>query len=174
MDDVTVIDNFLDTESFSKIKELMMSYNFPWYWNSDVAYSSEERKIDNPRLCSEIYNFQLVHLFYYKKKARSEYYSNILPLITKLDCKSIARVKANLNPVKEGELIEHGYHSDNDYTPYTAIYYINTNNGYTIFDDGTKIESVENRMMIFKTPLVHTGTTCSDQKRRVVINFNYY
>ena len=30
------------------------------------------------------------------------------------------------------------------------------------------------RMVIFPANIKHTGTTCSDEKRRVVINFNFY
>ncbi len=56
----------------------------------------------------------------------------------------------------------------------TSIFYVNTNNGYTKFEDGTIVESVANRMVIFPANIKHTGTTCSDEKRRVVINFNYY
>ena len=175
-DEVIVIDNFLDTGSFSEIQELMMGNEFPWYWNDTVTYKPNdiENYCDNPRLCDEIYNSQLTHIFYSKKREQSKYYPKLLPILTKLNCKGSVRVKANLNPVTVGERIEHAYHSGNSYTPYTAIYYLNTNNGYTIFEDGTIVESVENRMMVFKTPFVHSGTTCSDQKRRVVINFNYF
>ena len=48
-----------------------------------------------------------------------------------------------------------------------------TNNGYTKFKNGTKIKSVENRMTIFPSHLEHQGYTCSNQLKRVVINFNY-
>ena len=51
---------------------------------------------------------------------------------------------------------------------------MNTNNGYTKFEDGTKIESVANRMVSFPTNTQHKGTSCTDQKTRVVINFNYF
>ena len=56
----------------------------------------------------------------------------------------------------------------------TAIYYVNTNNGYTEFEDGSRVESIENRLVTFPSYMKHTGTTCTDQKRRIVINFNYY
>ena len=56
----------------------------------------------------------------------------------------------------------------------TSIFYVNTNNGYTEFEDGTKIESVANRMVTFPTNLKHRGTSCTDEKIRVVINFNYF
>ena len=51
---------------------------------------------------------------------------------------------------------------------------MNTNNGYTIFEDGTKVESVANRMITFPANLKHTGTSCTDQQVRIVINFDYF
>ena len=56
----------------------------------------------------------------------------------------------------------------------TSIFYVNTNNGYTLFEDGTKVESVANRMLTFPTNMKHTGTSCTDSQTRIVINFNYY
>ena len=55
----------------------------------------------------------------------------------------------------------------------TAVYYINTNNGWTEFENGDKVESVANRIVIFDSNTMHTGTTCTDEKVRVLINFNY-
>ena len=43
----------------------------------------------------------------------------------------------------------------------------------TIFEDGKKVESVANRMLTFPANMKHTGTSCTDEKTRVVINFNY-
>ena len=58
--------------------------------------------------------------------------------------------------------------------PYiTSILYLNTNNGYTEFEDGTKVESVANRFISFPIETKHRGTSCTDKKIRVVINFNY-
>ena len=56
----------------------------------------------------------------------------------------------------------------------TSIFYVNTNNGYTKFEDGTKVESVANRMVTFSTNMKHLGTSCTNEKRRIVINFNYF
>jgi hypothetical protein len=55
----------------------------------------------------------------------------------------------------------------------TGIFYVNTNNGKTIFDTGEEINSEENKYVEFDSTKLHTGTTCTDQKRRLVINFNY-
>ena len=50
---------------------------------------------------------------------------------------------------------------------------MNTNDGYTKFEDGTKVESVANRMVTFPNSMKHTGTTTSNSEYRLVINFNY-
>ena len=50
---------------------------------------------------------------------------------------------------------------------------MNTNNGYTRFEDGTKVESVANRMVTFPNQMMHTGTTTTDSEYRLVINLNY-
>ena len=55
-----------------------------------------------------------------------------------------------------------------------SIFYVNTNDGFTVFEDGTKVESVANRMLTFPTNMKHSGTACTDQKYRIIINFNYY
>ena len=73
------------------------------------------------------------------------------------------------------KIIRHGFHVDFSYVgSKTAIYYVNSNNGYTEFEDGTKIESIKNRIVIFPSNLKHTGTTCTDRKIRTIVNFNYF
>ena len=56
----------------------------------------------------------------------------------------------------------------------TAILYINTNNGITIFETGEEIKSEENKIVMFPSNLKHTGTTHTDEKVRVVLNINYF
>jgi len=51
---------------------------------------------------------------------------------------------------------------------------LNTCNGWTKFKKGGKVDCVANRVVIFNSNLEHAGITCTDQKRKVVINFNYY
>ena len=41
------------------------------------------------------------------------------------------------------------------------------------FKEGDKVESVANRVVIFDPTLEHRSVTCTDEKRRIVINFNY-
>ena len=55
----------------------------------------------------------------------------------------------------------------------TSIFYINTNNGYTEFEDGTVINSVANRLVSFPLNTKHRMATQTDTQRRIVVNFNY-
>ena len=56
----------------------------------------------------------------------------------------------------------------------TSIFYVNTCNGYTHFEDGTKVDSVANRLITFPTQTKHGGACCTDTVARIVINFNYH
>ena len=172
---IQVIDNFLDKESFNKIHEAMFSSFFPWYYHDYVDYDSKQEK-NNPK------KFQFVHIFYESYKGNlnaSDGFRLLQPVIQKLDVVTLIRIKSNLL-TNQNEIIQNEFHRDythlKDYeNAKTAILYMNTNNGKTIFEeDGTEIDSVANRMVIFHPNMKHTGTTCTDQKARVVINFNYY
>ena len=55
----------------------------------------------------------------------------------------------------------------------TSVFYINTTNGWTQFKNGDKVKSVSNRIVTFDSNLIHQGVTTTDEKRKVVINFNY-
>ena len=44
---------------------------------------------------------------------------------------------------------------------------------YVEFKDGGKVKSVANRMIVFPCALKHRGVSCTNQMKRVVINFNY-
>ena len=85
--------------------------------------------------------------------------------------KKLRRIKGNLNT----RTVFHrktGWHYDYaDMT--TAILYLNTNNGWTEIEGYGKINSVANRVVIFDSNLKHTGVTTTDEKIRVMLNFNY-
>ena len=55
----------------------------------------------------------------------------------------------------------------------TAIFYLNTNNGYTLFEDSKKVDCVENRIAIFDSNKRHTGVTTTDTQSKVVLNINW-
>jgi hypothetical protein len=94
------------------------------------------------------------------------------PLIKKISPSYIYRVKVNLG-TRTSTPIVGGFHSDTDFNNTTAIFYLNNNNGYTIFEDGSKIDSVENRLVVFDSNIQHSGVSQTDSNIRCVINLNY-
>ena len=87
--------------------------------------------------------------------------------------KALIRIKGNCYP-KTHEMYEHGMHTDYEWSHKSAIFSINTCDGYTKFEDGTKIDSVANRMLIFDGSNLHTSSTTTNQLSRMNINFSYF
>lgn len=163
-----IIDNFLAKEDFLKIQQLMLSKEFSWYFQHGV------NKLDSD---IDINDYQFTHVFYMDNVVRSHMLDMLQPLISKLKIGAIIKIKANLL-TRTPRIIEHGFHTDyHHHTKLkdgkTAVFYLNTNNGYTLFENNKKVMSVANRMALFNLNTPHSGTTSSDSKRRVVLNFNY-
>jgi len=159
--------NFLEEKDIEDIRAVFESDQFPWF------YSHVVNKDDlNPKATQ---NFQFTHSFYGENRVRSNFFDLLTPIFLKINPLSLLRVKANLLP-RTTRVIEHGMHTDIVHPNTkitTGIFYINTNNGYTKFKNGKKIQSVKNQYVEFDSLLNHTGTTCTDQDRRMVINLNY-
>jgi len=153
--------NFLPKDIFKKLKNTMMGEYFPWYFNDYVSNFQKEN------------NFQFTFRFINDGDyvCWGEWKNIIIPVLQKINHKKINRVKANLI-VRTNKIIEHGFHTDQD-NGTTGILYLDNSNGYTKFENGKKIKSEENKYVEFDSTLKHTGSTCTDEQRRVVINFNY-
>ena len=155
------VNNFLNSEDFLKIKNTLLHDTFfPWFLQNGIARNNDG-------------DIQFTHLFYNDEKP-SIYFEVLRPILNKLKIKKLLRIKANLVP-KSNKLIQHDYHVDYPgLTCTTAIFYINSNDGYTIFKKNKKIiKSEENKFVYFKSSLEHAGTTCTDKKIRSLINLNY-
>ena len=162
-----VIDNFIPQDQFQYIQNVMLGPNLTWNYNDGIVGSD-----DPPG------SFQFTHTFYAAhgvtpdpdKMIKSPWLSILDPVVRQLGG-SGWRIKANMGP-KTTEIRRNKFHIDFPNIE-TAVYFINTNNGWTEFQNGDKVESVANRIVIFDSNTMHTGTTCTDQKVRVLINFNY-
>jgi len=161
---INVTDDFLPQHVFSRIQQELLSGGFPWYVRDHKIEGGPE----------SLLNFQFVHSLYKGYQPSSIHISIIKPIIDRIEPTAILRIKANLTTVTQN-IFEYGLHVDGpNFTGYTGIYYINSNNGYTLFENGQKIESVANRFVSFDATMKHTGTSSTDTKFRCVLNFNYY
>lgn len=155
-----VIDNFLSETEFFKLKEFICSDHFPWYYNDCKVYPGDGQ-------------YQFTHVFYVDNLVNSSHYEILTPILNKLDIKSLIRAKANLT-TKTSHITEYLMHCDEDFECKTSIFYVNTNNGYTKFDNEKIVNSVENRLVKFNTLTKHCGTTCTNSNTRIVLNFTYF
>ena len=163
--DVIVQDNFLSIDYLQLLNQITIQYDFFWCWNSVLP---QEDFVSN-----EKYNRQLVHWFHPKKESFKDYFEIFKLVSDHLGAKEVIRMKLNCNYPTD-KIIEHGFHIDTMEDSKTSIFYLNTNDGYTKFEDsGEIIKSVENRMITFNSSKRHTGSTCTDQYHRLVLNINW-
>ena len=161
-----VIDNFLDEEYFDSLvslftdKEKTGSGVMPWFFQSDVAGLVEDKI------------FFLYHMFYENHVPASDLYEKLIPLLEKLGVKALMRIKANLYP-NTHIIHEHPMHTDYPYSHSGALLSLNTCDGYTKIKDGTKINSVANRVLLFDPSEEHCSTTTTNVLARFNININY-
>ena len=173
MNDIEIRDNVLSSYSFNKFQKTILNPGFSWFCGNIIDPNKGEM------LCDDLDNYQLGHSFFNNSPndcfpTKSSDAEILNPIISKMRVVAWKRIKANLNP-KTSSIIKHGFHVDyNDKHMKTSIFYVNSNDGYTEFEDGTIIESIANRLVTFPSNLRHTGTTCTNKSYRVVINFNYF
>tara|TARA_R110000744_G_scaffold278059_1_gene390341 strand:- start:287 stop:766 length:480 start_codon:yes stop_codon:yes gene_type:complete len=151
--------NFIDKKICKQINNTMLGVNFPWFYKKNQTGKDSSF---------------LFHCFFAENKINSTLYYLIEPLVKKLNPSKLVNIRANLclkRPMKSN------WHSDFDNlksTPKskTAIYYVNTNNGYTIFKN-KKIKSEQNKMIVFNGDTKHKVKYQTDKDTRIVINFLY-
>ena len=176
LEKLVVIDNAIEKEEFDKIKNIILSNEFDWHLIKDFVDNQEDAEV----LCNKFNNYKFVHMMFSSKNFYNEENNYIWSSIFEiLVVKALVRIKVNLTMNTE-QIVKHGWHCDNnpvDFFPQlrSAIYYLNTCDGYTEFkQNNQKIYSKENRLIVFPNHFVHTGTTTTNELARYVVNFNFY
>jgi hypothetical protein len=159
-----IIDNFLKKKDFLKIKNTILSVDFPWYYEPIINDLHEKNKKD--------LTCYFTHLVF-DNKINSDFFEILEKLLlSKLKYQSLIRVKCNLHP-RTDKLEKHEFHVDYPYPHKGAIYYINTNDGKTLLQNNIEIESIENRLLLFDSAIEHASTSATNVKARINININY-
>ena len=161
-----IIDNFLDKDIHQEIKKTMFSFDFPWYYSGQTNYS---RQIEGS---NDKTDFMFNHVFYRNNQILSQYFPTlVMPIIGNIKYNYLKRIKANLYTKKDKHIF-HGFHVDSFEPHKVALYSVNTNNGFTEFEDGEKFFSIENRLIIFDGKKKHRSVSQTDENLRVNININ--
>ena len=156
-----IIDNYLSTKDHLILQEVCESNNFPWYFQKRSVNLKDKNKFD----------FHFGHNFYLNDNVSSDSIKLLNPIIEKLKVNSLIRVKANLT-MKSDKPLNTTPHIDQTFDCKVALYYLNTTNGPTTIGD-KKVDSVENRIVLFNSSVKHFFSTCTDHSNRITINFNY-
>ena len=157
-----VKDNFLNDNDLIQLDKLINNPRFAWY------LQKEQVKGEND-------GYWLSHLIYFLDEPRSELYDPVINIFkNKLEYVSLCRIIANLLLKQENPIISdfHIDYEQNNKKITTAIFYLNTNNGYTEFKGGNKIDCVKNRLIMFPANTPHRAIGQTDVIERIVLNFN--
>ena len=161
--EVLEVTNFLDEDKSQFILDYMTSLKFPW------LYSNCSTKIgDGNSMFSNVL---------YSNNQENKYYSAVCKdLIKHISPSEIVRIKANLTTNVDTYRNVFDYHTDfeNIKNGMTSIYYVNTNNGGTAFENGKFVKSEQNKIVTFPMNLKHRTVPHTDNNyERIVININY-
>ena len=155
-----IYDNFLDKESFGKIHQFVFGSEFPWFHFPTMSHKdSKDGTWFGHILVTPVSVSKSVEKFdslFKKMKVKKL-----------LNAKVACMVYPNTSDYHTDKWSENMDHK-------TAIFYLNTNNGYTEFETGEKINSVENRLLVFNSNKTHRGINQTNLDRRIFLNINYY
>lgn len=162
MSNIQVVDNYLPKDYFEGLQK--MFFDLPWMFKNFSVTKGDGYP-------------QFVHHFYEDHIPLSDYWKYVVPLVEQINPNALIRMKANATP-REDLIKEKMLHVDqlkeNSNLDYRVmILYINSNDGYTFFENGDRIESVANRAIFFPNDIEHAGTNCTNQPIRWVLNVNY-
>ena len=165
------IDNFLPQDIFDDMQSLLLNGDekqiMPWFYRFAIAdYDDTEGFVFG----NDIFNRGDI-------PDMSLYQEIGMPIISRLPMCHLVRMKVNCHPrqtLRDSENYPKcRFHTDmiEDHT--VGILIINNCNGYTEFEDGTILESIENSMVIFDGDIKHRSVGQTDENIRVNININY-
>ena len=162
---VQTIENFLDKNFFKELQKVIIESDFSWFKRKSMVTNTENNL------------GYFCHSFFHNNSINSKYFFIVKPILKILNCVVIINIRANLL-LKRSEF-KSNYHIDrwgfNKPKHKTAIFYVNTNNGHTLFkNNNKKIKCVENKLIIFDSKLSHKAVLQTDKDKRIVINFNYF
>jgi len=164
---IKIIDNYLSEKLMSDLEKFLLSNDFPYYYIENIVLGSLGSKKSD--------SFMFVHHLIENEKESSTVGNSITNMImSNVPHKNILRSKINFY-LNTNYLQLHDFHLDNSDNKdiKIAIFYINTNNGFTEFEDNSIVKSVRNRLVLFPGNLKHRSTNTTDKKNRINININY-
>ena len=177
-----VIDNFLSVSYHKELRDYMNSPYFEWHYNSNITNEDKE---------SSLNEFGFFSMFYDENGLREStisrfWYPGLLQTLDAVNGSKILRSRGDMTMYDPTNKV-HDIHTDFDYPHISVVYYVNDSDGDTIFYDGSKVmgkipENVKetnrvtpkaNSLVMFDGSTLHTSTSPTKHKNRIIINSNF-
>lgn len=189
MNDIIVIDNFLERTYHAHLLNELTSSVFPWYYQSNISHDTDPKRNNN-----DLGNFGFAYWIKKDDWTDTNITKFLIPFCYKVaervSATSILRVRLDMTMFNP---LNHIHQAHVDYTiPHiSSVYYVNDSDGDTVIYnekyEGKKLELEEmenftikesispkaNRLLLFDGKHYHTGHSPSKHKNRILINSNY-
>ena len=170
--DLKIIDNFLTDNDFNLLVSNTIGRN-----DGQQVQFRVVSNVENFGAIEENWSWYMINMVYLMDAPQNEIcgkiYQMFVPKFKELaNFRTMIRIKINAYPYTN-VVKEHKKHIDFNYEHIGAVFSLNTCDGYTKFSDGTKVESIANRIVFFDASKYHQSTTTSNAKLRYNINFNF-
>ena len=169
-----VVDDFLPKDQFKELQNNIV-------WNDQLTWNlcSRVSSIETPEEESQKDNWLAGHSVFQRGIPVSPLYEPLCEMLLKKisppgtwKLKGLLRMKINFYGHTE-KLFQHKMHYDYPFDHVGALLSLNTCDGGTVLEDGTKYDSVANRMLFFNPAQLHASTTTTNKKGRFNILVNY-
>ena len=184
-----IIDNYLTQSYYKAIQDLLIGSDFPWFYNRNISSNIET-------IGAKSFNeYGFSHHFYKDGYFRDTPYATFIkPMLLNLqdtvNCDCILRSRGDMVMWSYEDFI-HTPHVDFDFPNVATILYINDTDGDTILynqeypgegksipkNSGLEIKKrvspKANRLVIFNGAMLHTGSSPTKHKNRILINSNF-
>ena len=173
MSKIEIIDNFLNKDDFEELKVFLMSPRSQWRFVDFIAHK-DRRGQDKDGYFVHSFTDRDPTSFEERFLASPDFekVSRLMDCIKKkVNYRQILRVRSSLYPRRHKQKPD-SYHVDYNFNHKVCIFYVNTNNGFTLFENGEKVNSVANRLVIFDGLEKHCSVVQTDTAARYIININ--
>ena len=171
-----VLDKLVSPLEQDNFENLLTSNNFAWFISeNDKTVDEDEYKIRKLKFPNIRESVQLSHTFCYpvdnnKTEINSDKYDDTIKLFNNVMAHfKLNKLEHHNTPHIDVSTIKH----------YVAIYYVNDSDGKTILfnKDNTvkiKVSPKKGRFLVFDGSILHTGSHPIKNKKRMVVNYNFY
>lgn len=163
--DMRIIDDFLDDDYHSHLHDILMGWEFPWYYQHTLTNG-----------CNHIQAHGFNH--WLSVDGDPDFAALVQQMQIEIGATECLRVRADMT-LYNSEGYRHDFHVDSKEPHTVCIYYVNDTDGDTIIlgdkndHDIVRVKPKKNRLITFDGRHQHTGHSPKEHKNRILINANF-